>query len=93
LEGIPEVDAKRGVLEIAGNKLPLKTKFVKSSNMKSKDFVTKTKDELVRMMEKRRRGLKKSRFKNVSGGIKNTKELREDKKDIARIFDYIKLKI
>ncbi len=60
--------------------------------MKSKELVTKTKDELVRMMEEKKKRIEEVRFKNVSGGIKNTKELREDKKDIARILTILNKK-
>lgn len=54
--------------------------------MKSKDLATKTKDELMKMIEEKRKRIEDVRFKAVSGGIKNVKELREDKKDIARIM-------
>ena len=60
--------------------------------MKSKELVTKTKDELVRMMDEKKKRIEEVRFKNVSGGIKNTKELREDKKDIARILTILNKK-
>jgi ribosomal protein L29 len=54
--------------------------------MKSKELASKTKDELMKMIEEKRKRIEEVRFKSVSGGIKNVKELREDKKDIARIM-------
>lgn len=60
--------------------------------MKREDFVSKTKDELMKMVEEKRKRIEEVRFKSVSGGIKNVKELREDKKDIARILTEINKK-
>ncbi len=60
--------------------------------MKSKDLVSKTKDELMRMIDEKRKRIEEVRFKAPSGGIKNTKELREDKKDIARILTILNKK-
>ena len=54
--------------------------------MKSKELVLKTKEELVKMIEEKKKRIEDIRFKATSGGIKNVKELREDKKDIARIL-------
>lgn len=54
--------------------------------MKSKDLATKTKEELMKLIDEKRKRIEDVRFKAVSGGIKNVKELREDKKDIARIL-------
>ncbi len=60
--------------------------------MKNKDLVSKTKDELMRMIDEKRKRIEEVRFKATSGGIKNTKELREDKKDIARILTILNKK-
>lgn len=60
--------------------------------MKSKELVSKTKEELVGMMNDKKTRIEEIRFKVVSGGIKNTKELREDKKDIARILTILNKK-
>lgn len=60
--------------------------------MKSKELVLKTKEELVRLMDEKKSKIEEIRFKAVSGGIKNTKELREDKKDIARILTILNKK-
>lgn len=38
------------------------------------------------MIDDKRKRIEDVRFKVTSGGIKNVKELREDKKDIARIL-------
>jgi len=54
--------------------------------MKSKELNSKTKDELGKMIEETRKRIEEVRFKAASGGIKNVKELREDKKNIARIL-------
>jgi len=54
--------------------------------MKSKELVSKTKEELIKLIDDKRKRIEDVRFKVTSGGIKNVKELREDKKDIARIL-------
>ena len=54
--------------------------------MKSKELFSKTKDELIKLLDEKRGKIKEIGFKNVSGGVKNVKELREDKKDVARIL-------
>jgi ribosomal protein L29 len=60
--------------------------------MKSKELVSKTKEELVGLMNDKKKAIEEFRFKAVSGGIKNTKELRENKKDIARILTILNKK-
>jgi large subunit ribosomal protein L29 len=60
--------------------------------MKSKELVSKTKEELAGLMDEKKKRIEEFRFKAVSGGIKNTKELREDKKDIARILTILNKK-
>ncbi|MFA5207825.1 MAG: 50S ribosomal protein L29 [Candidatus Paceibacterota bacterium] len=60
--------------------------------MKSKELVLKSKDELVTLMNEKKKRCEELHFKAVSGGIKNTKELREDKKDIARILTILNKK-
>ncbi|MFA5086525.1 MAG: 50S ribosomal protein L29 [Candidatus Paceibacterota bacterium] len=54
--------------------------------MKSKDLAIKTKEELMKLIDEKRKRIEDVSFKAVSGGIKNVKEMREDKKDIARIL-------
>ena len=60
--------------------------------MKSKDLAVKNKEELAKMIEEKKKRIEEVRFKAVSGGIKNVKELREDKKDIARILTILNKK-
>jgi ribosomal protein L29 len=60
--------------------------------MKSKELISKTKDELMKLIEEKKKRIEDVRFKAVSGGIKNVKELREDKKDIARILTVLNKK-
>jgi ribosomal protein L29 len=54
--------------------------------MKSKELASKTKEELEKMLGETRKRIEEVRFKASSGGIKNVKELREDKKNAARIL-------
>ncbi|MDD5569041.1 MAG: 50S ribosomal protein L29 [Candidatus Pacebacteria bacterium] len=58
--------------------------------MKSKEILKQNKDELARMLTEKRVKIKDMRFKASSGGIKNVKEFRENKKDIARILTVLK---
>lgn len=60
--------------------------------MKNKELVSKTKDELMKVMDDKKKRIEDIRFKSVSGAIKNVKELREDKKDIARILTIVNKK-
>jgi ribosomal protein L29 len=54
--------------------------------MKNKELALKSREELLKMIDDKRKRIEDVRFKVTSGGIKNVKELREDKKDIARIL-------
>ncbi len=54
--------------------------------MKNKELALKSREELLKMIDEKRKRIEDVRFKVTSGGIKNVKELREDKKDIARIL-------
>ena len=60
--------------------------------MKNKELVSKSKDELMKIMEDKKKRIEEVRFKLTSGGIKNVKELREDKKDIARVLTILNKK-
>lgn len=60
--------------------------------MKNKDLVSKTKDELMKLMEEKNKRMEDIHFKAASGSVKNVKELREDKKDIARILTILNKK-
>ena len=60
--------------------------------MKNKELVSKSKDELMKIMEDKKKRIEEVRFKLTSGGIKNVKELREDIKDIARVLTILNKK-
>ncbi|MDD5098644.1 MAG: 50S ribosomal protein L29 [Candidatus Pacebacteria bacterium] len=60
--------------------------------MKNKELVLKTKDELMKTMDDKKKRIEDIRFKSASGAVKNVKELREDKKDIARILTIVNKK-
>jgi len=60
--------------------------------MKNKDLSSKNKEELIKLIGEKRSSIKDFYFKSVSGGIKNTKMLREDKKDVARILTILNKK-
>ncbi|MEK9209357.1 MAG: 50S ribosomal protein L29 [Patescibacteria group bacterium] len=60
--------------------------------MKAKEFGFKAKKELEELLREKREVLRRFRFNFVSGKMKNTKEARELKKDIARIFTILNLK-
>ncbi|HOS87971.1 MAG TPA: 50S ribosomal protein L29 [Candidatus Pacearchaeota archaeon] len=58
--------------------------------MKSKELTKKTKEELLKELEDLRNKIKEMRFKLASGGLKNVKELKESKKQIARILTILR---
>ncbi|MDD3386450.1 MAG: 50S ribosomal protein L29 [Candidatus Pacebacteria bacterium] len=60
--------------------------------MKKKDLSTQKKEDLIKLLEEKRENIKDFNFKSVSGGVKDTKRLREDKKDIARILTILNKK-
>lgn len=60
--------------------------------MKAKEFGLKTKKELEELLKEKREVLRRFRFNLVSGKMKNTKEARELRKDIARIFTVLNSK-
>ena len=60
--------------------------------MKITDLRKKTKEELQRMLQGDRERLRISRFNLTSGKLKNVKEIRKVKKEIARILTLLKLK-
>ena len=57
--------------------------------MKKKNLQT---EDLPKLLKEKRESIKDFRFKSVAGGLKNTKELRESKKDIARILTILNKK-
>lgn len=46
----------------------------------------KTKEELLKLLEEKKRDVQDLKMQMVSGKIKSVKNLKESKKDIARIF-------
>ena len=57
--------------------------------MKKKNLQT---EDLPKLLKEKRESIKELRFKLVACGLKNTKELRENKKDIARILTILNKK-
>lgn len=53
---------------------------------KIKDFYRMSKPELARVLNEKRERLRELRFNLVAGKVKNVREIRETKKDIARIL-------
>lgn len=54
--------------------------------MKAKEFKQKSKDELQKLLQNLREKLRQLRFDLASGKVKNVREIRQIKKDIARIL-------
>lgn len=59
--------------------------------MKIREIRQKSKDELAKMLSQNRNRLLSLRFDLAGGRVKNVKEIREVKKDIARILTLIKI--
>jgi large subunit ribosomal protein L29 len=57
---------------------------------KIKELREKTESELDNLLKDKREALRRFRFEIAHGKVKNTKEAREIKKDIARIFTLLK---
>jgi len=60
--------------------------LLKINNMKSKDLIQKTNEELLKELEDLRNKVKEMRFKVSNGALKNVKDFKESKKKIARIL-------
>ncbi|GMX58399.1 MAG: hypothetical protein MCSN_0530 [Candidatus Microsyncoccus archaeolyticus] len=60
--------------------------------MKIAELKEKTEKELEMLLEEKKKKIEESRFKVAAGGIKNVKEIKENKKDIARILTILKKK-
>lgn len=58
--------------------------------MKIRDFRQKSKEELSKLLSEKKNRLLSLRFDLSGGRAKNIKEVRESKKDIARIFTLLK---
>lgn len=52
---------------------------------KLKEFKKMKKDELLRLLSEKQEKLRQMRFDLVSGKVKNIREIRETRKDIARM--------
>ena len=60
--------------------------------MKSKELRDKTKEELAKMLQEKRENTRTLRFDIATKQVKNTRDIRKDKRDIARILTIIKEK-
>lgn len=58
--------------------------------MKIDELRPKPKEEIGKLLEEKKERLRQLRFDLVSGKVKNVKEIREIKKDIARILTLLK---
>jgi large subunit ribosomal protein L29 len=58
--------------------------------MKAQDFNKKTKEDLNHALKEKREKLFQLKFDLASGKIKNVREIRQVKKDIARILTFLK---
>ncbi len=61
--------------------------------MKFQNLKQKPKDEIEKLLKDLREKLRQLRFDLVSGKVKNVKETREIKKDIARILTFLRQNI
>ncbi len=59
---------------------------------KIKEFARMSKSELQRTLALKRERLRELRFDLIAGKVKNIREIREIKKDIARILTLLKQK-
>ncbi|MDI6591658.1 MAG: 50S ribosomal protein L29 [Patescibacteria group bacterium] len=59
--------------------------------MKIRELRQKSKPELQKMLQDWREKLRKLRFDLASGKVKNVREIREVKKDIARILTLLRI--
>lgn len=58
--------------------------------MKIKELRQKSKDELLKLLQDKKSQEVKFKINIDSGNVKNVKELRETKKDIARIYTILR---
>ena len=59
---------------------------------KIKEFSRMEPRDLQRLLQEKRERLRQLRFDLAGGKVKNVREIRETKKDIARISTFLKLK-
>ena len=60
--------------------------------MKIKELKIKTKEEIERLLHEKKEELQQLGFDLVSGKVKNIRQMREIKKDIARMLTLLKQK-
>ncbi|RLC34742.1 MAG: 50S ribosomal protein L29 [Candidatus Nealsonbacteria bacterium] len=58
--------------------------------MKIGEIRQKTKEELKKLLTEKREKLRRLKFDLISGKVKNVREIRQIKKDIARILTCLK---
>lgn len=94
LDGVKE-EIAREAFKIAADKLPVKTKFIKkiiNLTMELKDLRQKTKPDLEKQLSDLRTKLRQLKFDLVAGKLKNVREIRENKKNIAQVLTILKEK-
>lgn len=57
--------------------------------MKIKELKEKNREELVKLLAEKRENVRKLRFEIATKQVKNVRDIRNDKKDIARILTII----
>jgi len=57
--------------------------------MKYKELAQKSKEELVKLLAENKKKIQDVRFKEAVGSVKNTKEIKDRKKENARILTYL----
>ncbi len=60
--------------------------------MKSSELRQKTKEELEKLLKENREKLRQLRFDLTAGKVKNVREIRKTKKEIARILTLLREK-
>lgn len=60
---------------------------------KIREFSRIPQEELQRILQEKREKLREFRFNLAAGKVKNIREIRETKKDIARILTILKQKV
>ena len=60
--------------------------------MKAKELKEKSSEELQKLLREKRENLRQFRFELAQGKLKNTKKIKNIKRDIARILTMINLK-
>jgi len=58
--------------------------------MKTQELREKNKEELAKILDEKRELTRRLRFDTVTKQVKNTRQLRNEKKDIARIITLIR---